>query len=136
METKNVTTDHAWDKLPLLSAEDFLYPVEILVFAETCSSSREAVKAVHGGKVPPMKPKYLEELVNDDRLEMVEWVRAQKPPCPCDFEKNLQLAKDGGIHDYFQKYDTATTRVVSGNYSILTVPGPSTLRTFPVHPCL
>jgi len=29
-------------------------------------------------------------------------VHAQKPPCPCDFDKCRQLAKEGDVRHYFQ----------------------------------
>ena len=50
-----------------------------------------------------MKTKYTKELVDDSRLEMIKWARAQRPPCPCDFSQCLGLAKKGGaVWAYFQ----------------------------------
>jgi len=77
----------------------FFDPVETLSFALTCScSSHVAAKDINGGKMPPMNSKYMFNFVKDDRLEMIKWVRAQKPPCQCDFQKCVcvWLAKGGG----------------------------------------
>jgi len=96
-------TDNVLYDLPLQCVIDFLGPVEALCFAETCSSRRAAVMGVDGGKVPPIEPTYLEELVIDDRLEMVKWLRTQRLPCPCDFVNFRGLAKkDGAVRAYFQ----------------------------------
>jgi hypothetical protein len=102
MEIPKNIIEPTWDNLPLHCVGDFLDPVETLIFAQTCTSTRAAVKAVHGGKIPPMKTTYMQELVIDGRIEMVKWVRAQNPPCPADFEKYRLLAKDGAVRAYFQ----------------------------------
>ena len=102
MEASTSTTKSTWDNLPLECVVGFLDPVETLIFALTCSSSRVAVKSVHRGKVPPMKTTYMLDLVKDGRLEMIKWVRALKPPCPCDFVKCRQLASDETVEMYFQ----------------------------------
>ena len=108
METSSFTIDPTWDDLPLECVVEFLYPVETLILALTCTISRAAVKAVHRGKVPPMKTKYMLDLVKDGRLEIIKWVRAQKPPCPCEFSDCRQLAKDCGVLNVWA-YLTPTT---------------------------
>ena len=103
MKTVPSTVDHTWEDLPHECMVEFLDPVETLICAQLCTSSRAAAKAVHGGKVPPMKTTYMLELVSNGRLAMIKWVRAQKPPCPCDFTKCRRLAKEGGaVWAYFQ----------------------------------
>jgi len=97
MEAAKFAIDHTWDDLPLQCVKDFLDPLETLCFTETCSNSRAAAKEVHGCEVPLMKTKYTEELVADMWLERVKWVRAQKPPCPCNFWSCLGLSKKDGL---------------------------------------
>jgi len=36
------------------------------------------------------------------QLELLKWMRAQRPPCSCDFETCLCLAEDEGVYTYFQ----------------------------------
>ena len=103
MKIKTSTIDHTWEDLPLECMVEFLDQVETLIFSLICRSSRAAVKEVHGGDVTPMETTYMEDLVKDGRLEMIKWVRAQKPPCPCNWRKCLRLAKENGaVRAYFQ----------------------------------
>ena len=42
-------------------------------------------------------------VVQEGELGLLKWMRAQKPPCPCDFEVCLGLAKEGGaVRAYLQ----------------------------------
>jgi len=77
----------------------------------TSSRSRVAVRAVHGGAAPPKKTEYLELAVQHGQLELVKWMRAQKPPCPCDFKKCLRLARPRRLwmSDVFHLLDYLST---------------------------
>ena len=94
-----------WDDLATEVLErlaGFLYPGETLTFALTCRSNLSAVCAVHGGAVPPMKSKYLVLAARSGRLEMVKWMRAFQPPCPCIFEHCFVIARGEAVLVYFQ----------------------------------
>ena len=50
-----------------------------------------------------MEPRFLKLAISSGQLEMVKWMRAQCPPCPCDFEACLELAEEGGaVRAYLQ----------------------------------
>jgi len=94
--TEKFTINHMKEDLPLECMVEFHDPVETLFFSLTCSSSRAAVKEVHGGDVPPMETTYMEDPAKDGRREMIKWARAQNPPYPCNWRKCLRLAKEDG----------------------------------------
>jgi hypothetical protein len=35
-------------------------------------------------------------------VELLQWMRAQRPPFPCDFEACLELAEDEAVRAYFR----------------------------------
>jgi len=80
----------------------FLEPGETLTFALTCRNNLSAVRAVDGGAVPPMKTRYLVLAASSGRLEMVKWMRAFQPPCPCTFEHCFVIARGEAVQAYFQ----------------------------------
>jgi hypothetical protein len=42
-------------------------------------------------------------VAKQSHLELLKLMRAQQPPCPCDYELCLELAEDGGeVQAYFQ----------------------------------
>jgi ankyrin repeat protein len=44
-----------------------------------------------------------EMVAKQGHLELLKWMRAQRPPCPCNFNACLELAEDGGeVRAYFQ----------------------------------
>ena len=49
-----------------------------------------------------MKSKYLKFAVQQGQLELVKWMRAQQPPCPCDFWACLRLAEAEAMWTYFE----------------------------------
>ena len=56
-----------------------------------------ALRACGGSQLPCAWDEGLCELVvQQGELGLLKWMRAQKPPCPCNFEACLQLAEEGG----------------------------------------
>ena len=56
-----------------------------------------ALRACGGSQLPCAWDEGLCELVvQEGELGLLKWMRAQKPPCPCDFEACLELAEEGG----------------------------------------
>ena len=100
---EEITTPVSLEDIPLTRVVKYLDNGEVYPLALTCSSSLAAVQAVHGGVVPPMEPRFLKLAISSGQLEMVKWMRAQKPPCPCDFRACLELAEEGGaVRAYLQ----------------------------------
>ena len=62
------------------------------------------MEEVNKGKVPRMKTKYMAELVKGGQREMIVLVRAQNPPCSCNFIECLALAKESGANEHVQAY--------------------------------
>jgi hypothetical protein len=103
MTIEEITTPMSLQDIPLTRVVEYLDNREVYPLALTCSSSLAAVQAVHGGMVPPMELRFLKLAISSGQLEMVKWMRAQKPPCPCDFEACLELAEEGGaVRAYLQ----------------------------------
>ena len=103
MTIEETTTPVSLEDIPLTRVVEYLDNGEVYPLALTCSSSLAAVQAVHGGVVPPMEPRFLKLAISSGQLEMVKWMRAQKPPCPCDFRVCLGLAEEGGaVRAYLQ----------------------------------
>jgi hypothetical protein len=103
MTIEEINTPVSLEDLPLSRVVEYLDNGEVYPLALTCSSSLAAVQAVHGGVVPPMEPRFLKLAISSGQLEMVKWMRAQCPPCPCDFEACLELAEEGGaVRAYLQ----------------------------------
>ena len=82
MTIEEITTPVSLEDIPLTRVVEYLDDGEVYPLALTCSSSLAAVQAVHGGMVPPMEPRFLKLAISSGQLEMVKWMRAQKPPCP------------------------------------------------------
>ena len=63
-----------------------------------------ALRACGGSQLPCAWDEGLCELVvQQGELGLLKWMRAQKPPCPCDFEACLGLAEEGGaVRAYLQ----------------------------------
>jgi hypothetical protein len=56
-----------------------------------------ALRACGGSQLPFVWDKGLCRLVvQQGQLGLLKWMRAQKPPCPCDFKACLGLAEEGG----------------------------------------
>ena len=103
MAEEEITTPMSLEDIPLPRVVEYLDNGEVYPLALTCSSSLAAVQVVHGGVVPPMEPRFLELAISSGQLEMVKWMRAHCPPCPCDFEACLELAEEGGaVEAYLQ----------------------------------
>ena len=103
MVNEEITTPVTLEDIPLTRVVEYLDNGEVYPLALTWSSSLAAVQAVHGGVVPSMEPQFLKLAIISGQLEMVKWMRAQCPPCPCDFEACLELAEEGGaVRAYLQ----------------------------------
>jgi hypothetical protein len=63
-----------------------------------------ALRTCGGSQLPYTLDKELcEVVVQKDQLGLLKWMRAQKPPYPCDFEECLELAAEGGeVEAYLQ----------------------------------
>jgi hypothetical protein len=63
-----------------------------------------ALRACGGSQLPCVWDEELCRLVvQQGQLGLLKWMRAQKPPCPCDFEACLGLAEEGGaVRAYLQ----------------------------------
>jgi ankyrin repeat protein len=91
------------EDIPLKRVVEYLDNGEVYPLALTCSSSLAAVQAVHGGVVPSMEPRFLKLAISSGQLEMVKWMHAQCPLCPCDFRACRELAEEGGaVRAYLQ----------------------------------
>ena len=42
-----------------------------------------------------------EIVAKQGHLELLKWLRARRPPCPCDFGACLELAEDEAVRAYF-----------------------------------
>ena len=103
MTIEEINTPVSFEDIPLSRVVEYLDNGEVYPLALTCSSSLAAVQAVHGGVVPSMEPRFLKLAISSGQLEIVKWMRAQCPPCPCDFEACLELAEEGGaVRAYLQ----------------------------------
>jgi ankyrin repeat protein len=43
-----------------------------------------------------------EIVAENSHVELLKWMCAQRPPCPCDFNACLELAEDEAVRAYFQ----------------------------------
>jgi hypothetical protein len=61
-----------------------------------------ALRACGGGHLPCAWDEAMcEVVVQQGQLGLLKWMRAQKPPYPCDFEACLEVAEEGGAAEVY-----------------------------------